>query len=43
MKGEWLENYESVPDIVVKNMPGEIDKGRDEQLEVAIKELLNKI
>ncbi len=43
MKGEWLENHQSVPDIVVKNMPGQIDNGRDEQLEAAIKELLKNI
>lgn len=38
--GEWMENNETVPEIMVKNMPGIIDKGRDQQLEVAIKELL---
>lgn len=43
MKGEWLENNQTVPDIVVKNMPGQIDNGHDEQLEVAIKELLKGI
>jgi Tol biopolymer transport system component len=43
MDGEWLENNQTVPDIVVKNMPGDIDNGRDEQLEVAIKELLKDI
>ncbi|RZK69779.1 MAG: peptidase S41, partial [Pedobacter sp.] len=35
--GEWLENNETKPDIQVKNMPGMIDKGKDQQLEVAIK------
>ena len=40
-KGEWLENVETVPDIVVKNEPGIIDKGRDQQLERAVIELLN--
>ena len=38
--GEWLENNETKPDIQVKNMPGMIDKGKDQQLEVAIAELL---
>lgn len=38
--GEWLENHETKPDIQVKNMPGVIDKGKDQQLEVAISELL---
>ncbi|MDX2414824.1 MAG: S41 family peptidase [Bacteroidales bacterium] len=42
-KGEWLENHETVPDIVVKNMPGKIDAGIDQQLEAAITELMNTI
>ncbi len=42
-KGEWLENLEAVPDIVVKNMPGKIDRGIDQQLEAAINELLKEI
>ncbi|HSJ67145.1 MAG TPA: S41 family peptidase [Anditalea sp.] len=41
--GEWLENNETKPDIEVKNMPGLIDKGRDQQLERAIEELLKDI
>jgi len=36
-KGEWLENNQTVPDIIVKNQPGIIDNGRDQQLEAAIK------
>ena len=43
MAGEWLENNETVPDIVVKNMPGEIDNGHDQQLEAAIRELLKDV
>jgi C-terminal processing protease CtpA/Prc len=42
-KGEWLENMETVPDIVIKNMPGKIDAGIDEQLNAAVEELLNSI
>ncbi len=42
-KGEWLENRETVPDIVVKNMPGKIDNGIDQQLEAAIDELMKLI
>jgi len=42
-KGQWLENVETVPDIVVKNMPGKIDAGTDQQLEAAIEELMNTI
>ncbi len=41
--GEWLENNETKPDIQVKNMPGIIDNGRDQQLEVAIAELLKVV
>jgi len=41
--GEWLENNETRPDIEVKNMPGIIDKGRDQQLERAIEELLKQV
>ncbi|MGQ1909592.1 S41 family peptidase [Marinifilum sp. RC60d5] len=37
--GEWLENNETVPEIQVKNMPGKIDNGIDEQLEAAVKAL----
>eukprot|EP01029_Cantina_marsupialis_P006166 TRINITY_DN1670_c0_g2_i2.p1 TRINITY_DN1670_c0_g2~~TRINITY_DN1670_c0_g2_i2.p1 ORF type:complete len:1086 (-),score=151.67 TRINITY_DN1670_c0_g2_i2:10985-14242(-) len=38
--GEWLENNETVPEVQVKNMPGKIDNGEDQQLEAAVKELL---
>jgi tricorn protease len=41
--GLWMENLQTEPDIKVKNMPGKIDKGIDEQLERAIKELLNEV
>jgi len=41
--GKWMENLQTEPDIKVKNMPGKIDKGIDEQLERAIKELLNVV
>ncbi|MCP4553359.1 MAG: peptidase S41 [Bacteroidetes bacterium] len=40
-KGEWLENNQTIPEIMVKNMPGFVDNGRDQQLEAAIKELMN--
>ncbi|MDX1284834.1 MAG: S41 family peptidase, partial [Draconibacterium sp.] len=42
-KGQWLENVETVPEIVIKNMPGKIDQGIDEQLNRAIEELLNNL
>lgn len=37
--GEWLENNETVPEVQVKNMPGKIDNGEDQQLEAAVKAL----
>ncbi len=41
-KGEWLENNQTYPDIIIKNMPGVIDKGRDQQLEAAVEELMKE-
>ena len=41
--GEWLENNETAPDIMVKNMPSIIATGRDQQLERAIKELVKEV
>ncbi len=41
--GRWMENLETKPDIQVKNMPGVIDFGRDEQLERAIEELMEQV
>ncbi|MFO7864475.1 MAG: S41 family peptidase, partial [Salinivirgaceae bacterium] len=38
--GEWLENNETVPDVQIKNMPGEIVNGRDQQLEKAVEEIM---
>jgi Tol biopolymer transport system component/C-terminal processing protease CtpA/Prc len=43
MSGEWMENNQTEPMIRVKNMPGIIDNGRDQQLERAIEELLNEV
>jgi Periplasmic protease len=40
--GEWLENNQTVPDIQVKNMPETITKGEDEQLEAAVKALMEE-
>ncbi len=42
-KGQWLENLETVPDFVVKNEPLIISKGRDQQLEKAVEELLKMV
>lgn len=41
--GEWMENNQTEPMIKVKNMPGVIDKGRDQQLIRSIKELMKDI
>ena len=40
INGRWLENVETVPDIVIKNEPGLISSGRDQQLEKAVEELM---
>ncbi|KPP98334.1 MAG: Periplasmic protease [Bacteroidetes bacterium HLUCCA01] len=40
---QWMENLQTEPDIRVKNMPGVIDAGRDEQLERAIEEMLRQL
>ncbi len=37
--GKYLENQELEPDIKVPNAPGEVIKGRDQQLEAAVKAL----
>ncbi len=42
-KGEWLENRETVPDVQIKNEPALISKGRDQQLESAVAELMKLI
>ena len=39
-QGNWMENNQTDPQIMVKNMPGKVDKGIDEQLERAITELM---
>ncbi|MHC1703833.1 MAG: S41 family peptidase [Tenuifilaceae bacterium] len=43
LKGQWMENSETVPDFVVKNEPLVISKGRDQQLEKAVEELMKMI
>lgn len=43
-EGEWLvEGHGFVPDIEVENLPHKTFKGKDAQLEAAIKHLLDKI
>jgi len=41
--GRWMENLQTEPDIKLKNMPGVIDTGRDQQLERAIQELMKEV
>ena len=41
--GDWMENNQTEPDVLVKNMPGVIDAGRDQQLERAVEELLKDV
>lgn len=43
INGDWMENNQTEPDILVKNMPGIIDNGRDQQLERGIEELMKEI
>jgi len=41
--GEWLENNETAPGIIIKNEPGVIDFGRDQQLERSIEVMMKDI
>ncbi|MEM9261581.1 MAG: S41 family peptidase, partial [Bacteroidota bacterium] len=41
--GDWMENNQTEPDVKVKNMPGIVDQGRDQQLERSIEELLKEV
>ncbi|WP_421976641.1 S41 family peptidase [Roseivirga seohaensis] len=41
--GEWMENNQTEPQFKVKLMPGVVDRGRDQQLEKAIEELMKEI
>ncbi|CAH0999446.1 Tricorn protease [Neolewinella maritima] len=41
--GDWMENNQTEPLIEVKNMPGVVDKGRDQQLERAVEVLLEDV
>lgn len=43
MSDEWMENNQTEPTIRVKNRPGVVNKGRDQQLERAIDELLDVV
>ena len=43
INGNWMENLQTEPNIKVKNEPGIIDNGRDQQLERAIEEMMNDV
>jgi hypothetical protein len=43
MSGAWMENNQTEPNILIKNMPGAIDKGIDQQLEKSIEVLLKEV
>ncbi len=43
INGNWMENSQTEPTIKVKNMPGAVDKGIDQQLERAIEEMLKDV
>jgi len=43
MSDEWMENNQTEPMIRVKNMPGAVNEGRDQQLERAIEELMDVV
>ena len=41
-KGNYLENAQTEPDIKVMNVYEKVSTGKDEQLEVAVKELMKE-
>jgi tricorn protease len=43
LDGDWFENHETVPDILVRNDPDSIEEGRDLQLERAVEHLLEQL
>ena len=42
-QGNWLENTQLEPDVMVRNTPEKMADGIDEQLETAVRELLNQL
>ena len=42
-QGNWLENTQLEPDVKVRNTPEKLAEGVDEQLEVAVRELLKEV
>lgn len=43
MKGQYLENHQTEPDILVMNEYPVVSKGKDQQLEAAVRELLKEV
>lgn len=43
IKGQYLENLQTEPDVLVANEYEHVSKGKDQQLEVAVRELLKDI
>ncbi len=43
INGEWMENNQTSPDIIVKNEPEKISEGVDQQLEKGIEVLLEQV
>ncbi len=43
VSGKYLENWQTEPDVKVMNEYGKVGKGKDQQLEVAVQELLKEV
>lgn len=43
MHGQYLENHELEPDILIYNDPKDVQRGKDAQLEGAVKEMLKEV
>jgi tricorn protease len=43
INGQWMENNQTDPDVLVKNMPGVIDQGMDQQLQKAVQVMLEDL
>ena len=43
MEGNYAENHELEPDVLIYNSPADVLQGRDAQLEAAVKTLLDEL
>ena len=41
--GKALENHQLDPDVLIYNNPGDVERGKDAQIEGAVKDLLKKL